>query len=99
MRFESPETLSLNIQRIFLESMYNTAALLGKERKVTANRQVHAPYVVKNMTGYTISVWTEPNNANRNIEMKQLEHGESIPWKFEDWKKMREVSYNFLYYI
>jgi vacuolar protein sorting-associated protein 13A/C len=47
-----------------------------------------SPYVVKNLTGYPIVIWTDASPVQP--ELVTLEDGKSMNWRFEDWKKIRE---------
>ncbi|EMG47074.1 hypothetical protein G210_2649 [Candida maltosa Xu316] len=45
------------------------------------------PYIIVNETGYDVEVWSDVQNSNKKAEIKSWE---SIPWSFEDWRKIRE---------
>lgn len=47
-----------------------------------------SPYVVKNLTGYPIVIWTDSSPSQP--ELVTVADGKSINWRFEDWKKIRE---------
>ena len=58
-------------------------------RVPTAARAVAKPYVIKNLTGYQISVWPESRTATAPI---LLSHGEFVSWSFQDWRDIRKYS-------
>ena len=61
------------------------------QRKLESRRTTYAPYCLINRTGYDLHVWTEHSGDGLDTELKLLHAGEEIPWKFNDWRKIREV--------
>ena len=99
-RCEASKTLNLNVTKDFVEHVVRLQSLLTKvmeqhkenAQKVSANRQVNAPYLIDNKTGYDVTVWSE---ASQDSVQRDLKNGESVSWAFESWKKQRESSYNY----
>ena len=55
------------------------------------SRQLHDPYVIKNMTGYKMHIWIESKGDGLDTVIQEIQNGEERPWGFNDWKSMREV--------
>lgn len=55
-------------------------------------REVAAPYVVRNETGYELEVWADDSEGttDERKNLSTITDGEEIPWRFDDWKVMRE---------
>lgn len=63
------------------------------DRVLQTARGAYAPYRICNRTGGTLYIWTDTSasmNAN-SFQQTKLSSGTSVDWRFEDWKKMREV--------
>lgn len=89
----SEKRLELNITATFIELALTTATLLGRAdgKTFTSARGVNAPFLIKNRTGYPISIWSETSDDPVQAATERLEDGAEIPWRFDDWKTMREV--------
>ena len=91
----SQDLLNVNISSSFIEVALSMAKIWNKEgdRVLQKARGAYAPYSICNRTGSSISVWTDTNpNANAgSYQQTKLDDGASVEWRFEDWKKMREV--------
>ncbi|KTW25717.1 hypothetical protein T552_03329 [Pneumocystis carinii B80] len=49
-----------------------------------------APYMIQNRTGYSINLWlnsSKDEDTKKNIY--KLKNGDTIPWKFENWRQMK----------
>lgn len=66
--------------------------LLGKEseKEFAHARGANAPFLVRNRTGYPLSLCSESSD-DPQASTVQLEDGGDVPWRFDDWRKMREV--------
>lgn len=54
-------------------------------------RGADAPYRIRNYTGFGLNVWADfPGDSDDDDMAAKLADGEEIPWRFEDWEKMRE---------
>lgn len=58
-------------------------------------RGSYAPYRIRNHTGSEIHVWADSDGSNETGDMAttKISNGESVDWRFDDWKTMREVKY------
>ena len=48
------------------------------------------------MTGYDLHIWSDNKDDTVATELQVLNSGTEMPWRFDDWKSMREVSISFL---
>ncbi|EIW86715.1 vacuolar protein sorting-associated protein 13 [Coniophora puteana RWD-64-598 SS2] len=90
----SRERLDLNLSTTFAELAWTTSQMWGKEgHRVLKNaRGAYAPYRIRNRTGSTISVWIddESNHSLKDSSSVKITNSQSIEWRFDDWKTMRE---------
>lgn len=59
------------------------------EKLLSQSRRPDAPYRIHNQTGHPISIWTD--SAESNLDAVKLKDDEEIPWRFDDWRKVRET--------
>jgi len=59
-------------------------------------RGAESPYRIRNQTGFPIHVWADTDNSASGTMAKRLEDGEEVPWRVEEWEKMREVGFDAL---
>ncbi|KAJ3031870.1 UNVERIFIED_CONTAM: hypothetical protein HDU68_011629 [Siphonaria sp. JEL0065] len=87
-----PKKLELNISHVFVESTLNTLALLKKPQNKDRSSRTSgsAPYILKNKTGYNMTLWIESAGDGLDTELQELKNNEEIPWRFDDWRVMRE---------
>jgi vacuolar protein sorting-associated protein 13A/C len=53
-----------------------------------------APYQICNRTGVSVHVWSDVGGpGNTNPPSMKISTGDTIDWRFDDWKTMREVCY------
>ncbi|KAJ3015263.1 hypothetical protein HKX48_004689 [Thoreauomyces humboldtii] len=92
LEFFAKRRLEINVTHTMVETVLNTMQLLDKQgrRALTAKRGMHSPYVLKNRTGYNMYVWTDSTESGLDTEVKMLNDGDELPWRFEDWRMMRE---------
>ncbi|KAI8912336.1 hypothetical protein DFJ77DRAFT_511881 [Powellomyces hirtus] len=93
--------LEINITHTFVDTVLNTMHLFSKQgrRVLTSKRGMHAPYVLKNRSGYEMYVWADSTESGLDTELKLLPNGHDIPWRFEDWRTMREGTSPILHRI
>lgn len=93
----SKQDLNINISHTFIETALQIMTTIQKEPEHAAsiNRETLVPYVLKNKTGYPLHVWAESEN-NIDIVVHKMKDGANLPWRFDDWRKMREVIYMIL---
>jgi len=81
--------LTITSQSIALAS--KAAHFLSQSDDVLSKpRGVDSPYRIRNQTGFPIHVWSDSEDSQGNTMAKRLEDGEEVPWRFEEWEKMRE---------
>ena len=102
-RSRNPDKLSVDVfsrKMLELTITSQTIALALKaaqfmqqdEDMLTKPRGIDAPYRLRNQTGFGLHVWAVTNTLlDQNPMAAKLEDGEEIPWRFEEWGKMREV--------
>jgi hypothetical protein len=89
------ERLDLNVSTTFIELALNLASTISAqgESLLTRDRGSVAPYQICNRTGSPINVWSDADAGNdaKDLETVKIEDGQTIDWRFDDWKAMREV--------
>ncbi|KAI9821337.1 MAG: hypothetical protein M1826_000708 [Phylliscum demangeonii] len=99
-REQKPDHLSVEVySRKMLELTLTPAsiALASKSAKflsqqddvLTKPRGVDAPYHIRNFTGFDISVWADAGKEEAK-NATNVSDGAEIPWRFQDWDKVRE---------
>jgi vacuolar protein sorting-associated protein 13A/C len=77
----------------FVELAITSMTLWSKHsEKTTEERGDAAPFRLQNYTGLTMLVWPESRDLNKPVSgVKQLKDGDSVPWRFENANRAREV--------
>ncbi|GAA5952650.1 hypothetical protein JCM21900_006060 [Sporobolomyces salmonicolor] len=90
VNISSKKRLELNVTSSFIELALTTSTLLGREgdQMFKKARGSNAPFLIKNRTGYPLSLWSEGQDASNQPE--RLGDGQDVPWRFDDWRTMRE---------
>ncbi|KAJ1822144.1 Vacuolar protein sorting-associated protein 13 [Coemansia sp. RSA 2598] len=100
----STDRLLLNASHAFIEETLGLIAQWGDEmekhqmHQKLGNKPIgeRMPYVLINRTGIDCHVWVDlPEGATARTERIDttpvlLRDGESLPWRFEDWRRRRE---------
>ncbi|ORZ00047.1 hypothetical protein BCR41DRAFT_313859 [Lobosporangium transversale] len=88
----SKQDLNINITHTFIETALQIMTTIQEEpEQITSiNRETLVPYLLKNRTGYPLHVWAESEN-NTDIVVHKIKDGANLPWRFDDWRKMRET--------
>ncbi|TPX42076.1 hypothetical protein SeMB42_g05292 [Synchytrium endobioticum] len=84
--------LEMNVTHILLQTILNTQALWSKQTGRKARRGTHTPYVLRNRTGYRVHLWVDTNGDRMDVEPKELKNNDDMPWRFDDWRAMREAT-------
>ncbi|KAG0246128.1 hypothetical protein B0O80DRAFT_498393 [Mortierella sp. GBAus27b] len=90
----SKNDLNINITHTFIETALQVMTTIQKEPEhtTTVNREALVPYLIKNRTGYPIHVWAESESEdNTDTVIHKIKDGGDLPWRFDDWRKMRET--------
>ncbi|CEH13766.1 Vacuolar protein sorting-associated protein [Ceraceosorus bombacis] len=103
MTVSSKKRLEVNVTTTLIETAMTTAAIMAEEQKKLSNasasantattsvlRESQAPFLVRNRTGYRITLWAEHEDRRVKASPHRLEDGSDTPWRFDDWKAMRE---------
>jgi vacuolar protein sorting-associated protein 13A/C len=88
------ERLDLNISTTFAELAITTLSMLGKEGEQVLQkaRGTYAPYRIRNRTGLGLFVWSDIEGSAKDTSTVKILHDQTIDWRFDDWRTMREVS-------
>lgn len=91
----SRERLDLNVSTTFTELAITTMNMLGKEgeHSLSKARGSYAPYRIQNRTGSQIFIWSDTDGSGSANDPTAVEvaNDQTIDWRFDDWKTMREV--------
>ncbi|KAJ1653989.1 Vacuolar protein sorting-associated protein 13 [Dispira simplex] len=86
--------LDINISHAFIETLLNSVSELtrDKDNYLYRTRTEHIPYRIKNQTGSELYVWHElPNKHRDQTTVTLIKDQESLPWRFGDWHRSRDV--------
>ncbi|GAA94842.1 hypothetical protein E5Q_01496 [Mixia osmundae IAM 14324] len=88
----SKKRAEVNITATFIELGLTTMAILEQqgESVMRMKRGQNAPFEIRNRTGYPIMLAAESDHKQRRKPAQRLEDGASMPWRFDDWRVMRE---------
>jgi vacuolar protein sorting-associated protein 13A/C len=76
----------LNLSKQFIETIRSTTAKWPLNYSIL-KLNVQKPYLIRNRTGHTVSIWGESAEVEESAE---IESGQDIPWRFENWQTMRD---------
>jgi vacuolar protein sorting-associated protein 13A/C len=86
----------VNLSTAFVELALETLNSLSRESEhVLKNaRGIRTPYRIRNLTGSALCVWSDGGRAadETGANATMISDGETIDWRFDDWRTMREVS-------
>lgn len=100
--FTAKSKLELVLSHAFVNALLKTHRRWKKQqelllspsmanRTLASRRGVHAPYIIINRTGYDLQIWSDVNrDDSKETELKHLYNGQEIPWRFGDWRVLRE---------
>ncbi|KIM32678.1 hypothetical protein M408DRAFT_326439 [Serendipita vermifera MAFF 305830] len=90
VQITSPYLLYLNITTTFVELAI--AATSGwapdASRSLVRARGGTPPYRISNQTGSSLQVWSNTETGQGTPTV--LQHGQTIDWRFDDWRSLRE---------
>ncbi|BGP21450.1 Vacuolar protein sorting-associated protein 13 [Rhodotorula toruloides] len=86
----SKKRLELNVTSTFIEVAMTTMSIMDREgdKVFKKPRGSNAPFLIKNRTGYPLSLWSE--SADAGAQGQRLDDGGDVPWRFDDWRTARE---------
>lgn len=65
-----------------------------KDEAPALARGGYAPYRIRNRTGSPINIWNDSEGVNmQEVAPTRIQNNETIDWRFDDWKTMREVRF------
>lgn len=93
-KFESKKRLEVNLSSTFIDIANTTMSQLSHEADSVINmdRGARAPFLIKNRTGHHIQI--QAGTSSRSSALKEptrIDNGRDLPWRFDDWRTMREV--------
>lgn len=98
VKLSSRESLDVNLSATFAELALTTSQMWSNQgEQVLRNaRGSYAPYRIQNYTGSPIYVWSDADGSSESRDPAgvQLQTDETVDWRFDDWKTLREVSAN-----
>ncbi|KAI9780763.1 MAG: hypothetical protein M1839_006551 [Geoglossum umbratile] len=90
VEFYSRKMLEVTITSATIAMASKSAQFLSQDEDVLSKpRGVDTPYRVRNYTGFDLNIWADNRNEEQPMAAK-LADGDEIPWRFEEWEKMRE---------
>jgi vacuolar protein sorting-associated protein 13A/C len=97
----SNERLNVNLSTAFIELFLETLNSLSRESEhvLEKPRGIRAPYRIRNLTGITLRLWADGGRPGRDTitNATVINDGETIDWRFDDWRTMREVIFTYLF--
>ena len=96
----SKERLDLNLSSTFIELALEISSTWSREgdRVLKHARGGDAPYRIRNRTGGPLLVWSDFDGSqhSKNSPTVKIAHGDTVDWRFDDWKTMREVVHLYI---
>lgn len=92
----STERLNVNLSTAFIELALETLNSLSRESEhvLLKARGSRAPYRIRNLTGTRLRL---SSGAETNVTI--INDSETIDWRFDDWRTMREVCPRIRYIV
>ncbi|KAJ8102210.1 hypothetical protein POJ06DRAFT_300095 [Lipomyces tetrasporus] len=91
INFSSRKTLELTVTSQTIAMLSNSIEMMsGDSDLLSRPPDANAPYRIKNQTGYTLQVWVDNVDNTEYAMAKEIADGEEVPWRFDDWRKLRE---------
>ncbi|CCJ30884.1 unnamed protein product [Pneumocystis jirovecii] len=87
-----PEKLEIIITPNIITTIMEMLQFINQtqENILSKYQTFEAPYRIQNKTGYSINLWSNSSkDLNSRKKTYNLKDGDTIPWKFEDWRQMR----------
>lgn len=93
----SEKALEIIASHAFLDSLLSVTGKIAvaKPRAASSYREVAKPYLIKNYTGYSISLWSDSRDSTSDANesgIVEIGAGSEIPYEFEDWKTFRSAT-------
>jgi vacuolar protein sorting-associated protein 13A/C len=98
--FASKQRLDLNIGTTFVELVIGMSESWSEsqQRILKKARGGDAPYRIRNLTGSVLNIWSDFDGSHQAKQpaTTKVGNGESADWRFDDWRAMREVGWQFV---
>lgn len=93
VRISAAERLEVNLTSAFVELAITSMTVWSKHsEKASDERGDAAPFRIVNRTGLTMLIWPESRDQTKQVTgVKEINDGESQPWRFENAHRAREV--------
>lgn len=93
VKLESRKRLEVNLSSTFIDIANTTIGQLSQEADavIKMDRGARAPFLIRNRTGFPLLVKAETGRSVPQKEPTPVDNGNDIPWRFDDWRTMREV--------
>ncbi|KAI0218945.1 Vacuolar protein sorting-associated protein 13 [Massospora cicadina] len=88
--FQSKRLMDINVTPAIIETAMSFMEEIQSNNPLTSARGVHVPFLLRNRTGYAMHVWGDNNLDSEEVALQRIPDGEDVPWRFDDWRKMRE---------
>lgn len=92
LQVSSNDRLEFNITTTFIELLLSASSTwsVNDPRSSLRERGGTPPYKIRNETGSSVQIWS--NSETVSGPSVVLQDGQSIDWRFDDWRSLREVS-------
>jgi vacuolar protein sorting-associated protein 13A/C len=95
LTLSSRERLDLNLTTTFAELAITTLNTWAKQGEYVLQkaRGSYAPYRISNRTGSPVFLWPDIDGSTsaKDVAAVKIPNDETVDWRFDDWKTMREV--------
>lgn len=89
----------MNVSSSFVELAIATAKIWSTEgdNVLQLARGSYPPYRISNRTGGAVFIWSDIDGSRSASEYPaaKIASGETVDWRFDDWKSAREVSQSY----
>lgn len=89
----SEKMLEVIASHSLLESLLSVSAKMAnaKPRAASTYREVAKPYLIKNFTGYRLSLWSDiRTTSDGQPAVFEIDANSQLPFEFEDWRASRK---------
>ena len=86
----------MNISTTLVELALSMFSHWSKEKDevLALARGSYAPYRIRNRTGSPVDIWGDAEGVNiQDMVPTRIQNNDTIDWRFDDWKTMREVRF------
>jgi len=89
----SKKRLEVNLTAAFIKLLLTSQSIWSQEGEalLRKSRGHSTPFMIRNRTGYSVLLWPEANDPQAQKDPTKLDNMADIPWRFDDWKTVREV--------